>query len=54
MTMALIPFKRVVKEVPVYLAFTGVSTLLLNFCHKKQEIEECSLKLCGYRNHHGT
>ena len=30
------------------------STLLLNFCHKKQEITECSLKLCGYINHHGT
>ena len=44
------------------------STLLLNFCHsvqyplgvyrlpegcKKQEIEECSLKLSSYKDHHG-
>jgi hypothetical protein len=24
------------------------STLLLNFCKKKQQTEECKLKLCGY------
>jgi len=23
--------------IPAYFAFTGVSALLLNFCHKKQE-----------------
>jgi len=37
-----------------FLPFTGVSTLLQNFCHKKQETEECSLKWCGYIDHHGT
>jgi len=35
--MALIPFKRVVKEVLVYLLFTGVSTLLQNPCHKNKK-----------------
>jgi len=23
-------------------------------CHKKQETEKCSLKLCGYIDHQGT
>ena len=31
-----------------------ISALLLNFCHKKQETEGCSLKLCGHKDHHGT
>jgi len=30
------------------------STLSLNFCNKKQETEECFLKLCGYIYHQGT
>ena len=52
--MALIPFKRVVKEVLVYLPFTGISTLLQKHCNKKQETEECTLKLYGYIYHQGT
>ena len=36
------------------LPFTGVSTLLLNFCYNKQETEECSLKFGGYIYHQGT
>jgi hypothetical protein len=31
-----------------------ISTLLLNFCHKRQETEECILKLGGYIDYHGT
>ena len=31
-----------------------ISTLFLKFCHKTQEIEECSFKLCAYIDHHGT
>jgi len=30
------------------------STLLQKHCNKKQEIEECILKLCGYIYHQGT
>ena len=36
------------------LPFTGVSTLLQKHCDKKQETEECILKLCGYIYHQGT
>jgi len=32
----------------------NVSTLLQKHCNKKQETEECKLKLCGYIYHHGT
>ena len=42
------------KEALVYLPFTGVSALFLNFCHRKQETEGCSLKMYGYKDHHGT
>jgi hypothetical protein len=46
-TKVLIPLKRVLKKsTGFFLPFTGVSTLHLNFCHKKQETEECLLKLC--------
>ena len=31
-----------------------VSTLLQKHCNKKQEPEECKLKLCGYIYHQGT
>ena len=37
-----------------FLPFTGVSTLLQKHCNKKQETEECILKLCGYIYHQGT
>ena len=30
------------------------STLLQKHCNKKQETEECKLKLCGYIYHKGT
>ena len=30
------------------------STLLQKHCNKKQELEECVLKLCGYTYHQGT
>ena len=30
------------------------STLLQKHCNKKQETEECILKLCGYIYHQGT
>ena len=33
---------------------THFSTLLQKHCNKKQETEECSLKLCGYIDNHGT
>jgi len=37
-----------------FLPFTGVSTLLQKHCNKKQQTEECILKLCGYICHQGT
>jgi len=44
-------------EVLWYQAVTCVnhiSTLLLKHCHKKQETEECNLKICGYIYLQGT
>ena len=32
----------------------NISTLLLKHRNKKQEPEECNLKLCGYIHHQGT
>ena len=32
----------------MYFEIHVVSTLLQNYCNKKQETEECILKLCGY------
>jgi len=31
-----------------------ISTLLQKYCNKKQETEECILKLCGYIYQQGT
>jgi len=31
-----------------------ISTFLQKHCNKKQETEECILKLCGYIYHQGT
>ena len=31
-----------------------ISTLVLNFCKEKQEVEECFLKLYTWLHHHGT
>jgi hypothetical protein len=36
----------ILQRIQDFLPLTGVSTLLLNFCNKKQEIEECLVKLC--------
>ena len=33
---------------------SAISTLLQKHCNKKQETEECILKLCGYIYHQGT
>ena len=52
--MAPIPFKLVLKRMLACLPFTGVSTLLQKHYNKKQETEECILKLCGYIYHQGT
>ena len=32
----------------------NISSLLLKHRNKKQEPEECNLKLCGYIHHQGT
>jgi len=53
-TKVLIPIKLVPKRVQEFLPLTGVSTLLLKHCHKKQETEECNLKICGYIYLQGT
>ena len=38
----------------MYFEIHVVSTLLQNYCNKKQETEECIFKLCGYIYHQGT
>jgi len=39
---------------PIEFHFLAISTLLQKHCSKKQETEECNLKLCGYVYHQGT
>ena len=50
----LIPFKQVGVDALLFFPLTGVSTLLQKHCNKKQETEECNLKLFGYLEHQGT